>query len=176
MPCPGNELLLWCPTSGGEALRLEKAPGVRQRPQVLRVTEIEIGLRAGTESDGVTVGVLLRQDVDSGGERVEPLPVEQVMHRQLLILVVASELCDVEEVFRDDIGLVVRRVPLSDAVARHRRDVRQTLVNDDRQQALCFLDAAELKGIDKPDNVFVHDIRGPLRLRIGPAYGFSTPG
>ena len=28
-----NELLLWCPTSGREALRLEEAPGVRQRSQ-----------------------------------------------------------------------------------------------------------------------------------------------
>jgi hypothetical protein len=63
----GNELLLRRPASGREALRLEEAPGVRQRSQVLRVAEIEIGLRAGTERDGVTVGVLLRQDVDSAG-------------------------------------------------------------------------------------------------------------
>ncbi len=62
-----NELLLWRPTSGRVALRLEEAPGVRQRLQIFRVTEIEIGLRAGTEGNRVTVGVLLRQDVDSGG-------------------------------------------------------------------------------------------------------------
>ena len=41
-------------------------------------------------------------------------------------------------------------------------------VNRDRQQALRFLDAAQLKGVDEPDDVLVHDIGGPLRLRIWP--------
>jgi len=35
-------------------------------------------------------------------------------------------------------------IPLADAVARHRRDERQALVDRDRQQPLRFLDAAEL--------------------------------
>jgi hypothetical protein len=90
------------------------------------------------------------------------------MHRQLPILVVTGDARDLEQVLRDDVGLVVRWIPLSDAVARHRRDVRQTLVNRDRQQALRFLNAAESIGIDEPDDVFVHDIGGPLRLRIWP--------
>ena len=90
------------------------------------------------------------------------------MHRQLSILVVAGDVRDVEQVLRDDVGLVVRWILLSDAVARHRRDVRQTLVDRDRQQALRFLDAAQLKGVDEPDDVFVHDVGGPLRLRIWP--------
>ena len=90
------------------------------------------------------------------------------MHRQLPILVVAGDVRNVEEVLRDDVGLIVRRILLSDAVARDRRDVRQALVDRDRQQALRFLDAAQLKGVDKPDDVLVHHVGGPLRLRIGP--------
>ena len=163
-----NELLLRRPPSGREALRLEEAPGVGQRFQVLRVTEVEIRLRAGTEADRVAVGMLLRQDVDAGGQRVEPLLVEEVVHRQLVVPVVAGDPRDVKQVFRDDVGLVVGRIPLADAVARHRRNVGQTFVNRDGQQVLRFLDAAQLKGVDEPDDVFVHDVGGPLRLRIGP--------
>ena len=163
-----NELLLGRPPSRRVALRLEEAPGARQRFQVFGVTEMEIGLRAGTEADRVTVGVLLRQDVDSGGQRVEPLFVEQVVDRQLAIPIVAGNRRDVKQVFRDDVGLVVWWIALANSVARHGRNVAQTFLNRYRQQVFRLLDAAQLKGVDQPDDVFVHDVGGPLRLRIRP--------
>jgi hypothetical protein len=122
----------------------------------------------------LVIGVLFRQDVDPGGQRIEPLLVEQVMHRQLPVFVVAGDLRDLKEILRDDVGLVVGRILLADTVARHRRHVGQTFVDGDRQQPLCFFHAAQLKRVHKPDDILVHDVRAHCACAFGPAYGLSA--
>src|SRR3546814_5066753 len=66
-------------------------------------------LRARTQRDRVAVGVLGRQHILPGRERIEPFLVEQIMDRHRTEPVVAGDVGDVEQVFGDDVGFVIGR-------------------------------------------------------------------
>src|SRR3546814_6104669 len=80
-----DELLFRPPAARRETLRLHELPRVDQRGAIFGITEMAIRLRARTQRDRVAVGVLGRQHILPGRERIEARSEEHTSELQSLM-------------------------------------------------------------------------------------------
>jgi hypothetical protein len=128
----------------------------------------------------VTVAVLARQDVAARGKRFEERLVKQVRTGKLLEPRVARKFGRLEEIFREDVRFIVRRLlgTVRSAVVDVIRDEPEGGVDDPRQEDARLVDARERGGVEQADFIFVEKVARPgsrcLGARVRIAVGCET--
>ena len=117
--------------------------------------------------------MLAGQDIPALGQRIEVIPVQQVLLRQIQIPLFAGQLVNAKQVFRQDVRLIVRRLlwAVGPAVVDVVRDVGESALDHTPQKAAGLRLPGELRRVQQPDFILVQDVAWPcgrgLRRRVG---------
>ncbi len=125
-----HQCLVRAPAAGGVALRLEESPAIRRGRTVARIAQLDIGAGGRAERHYVAVGMPSGQNVLAARQRIEVGRIEKIFDGELPQMGVARQSRGGEEIFRQDVRLVIRRILDADPVAAHGRDEGQGAADD----------------------------------------------